>query len=125
MAPPQRVRSTAADHPTPLPAPSAHSTTNLIRPLPKCRERGQRSQVRRRQIAQSPVLGRLLSFVLCYSLFLKAVFQQDLDRAHAVAPADLLALRAAARLETNRQLENRVAGPEQLGGDLGLDVESV
>ena len=56
---------------------------------------------------------------------MKAVFEQDLDRAHAVAPADLLALRAAARLEADRQLENRMAGAQQLRGDLGLDVEAV
>src|SRR5688572_27386682 len=93
---------------------------------PTFRARFQMRQARWRSIAQSPVLSRLLlSFALCYSLFLKAVFQQYLDGAHAVAPADLLALRAAAWFETDRQLENRVAGPEQLGGDLGLDVESV
>ena len=56
---------------------------------------------------------------------LESVFQQHRDRVDAVAPADLLAACAAARIERDRPLDDAAALAQQLGRDLGLDVEAV
>src|SRR5262245_27080345 len=115
--------SSAAARRLQTPSPSGHSTTNPIRPRPTCRE------PRRQPQASPPRQWRRRALPL-RSLaeggsFRKTILEEDLNRAEAVAPADLLALRAAARLEADRQLEDRMAGAQQLGGNLRFDVETV
>ena len=51
--------------------------------------------------------------------------EQHRDYVNPVAPADFLAASAAARIERHRPLDDAAALAEKLGGDLGLDVETV
>src|SRR5687768_10698330 len=104
--------------------------TNRSRQRPTCRERPQKSATRSPQTMRSGAPPRRSPTQPWRNRsggrsFCESVLEQHLDGAHAVAPADLLALRAAARLEANRQFENRVTGAQQLRGDFGLDVETV
>src|SRR5262245_11466842 len=105
-----------------MPSPSARSTTNRIRPPTTFRARPRNRRAQSRQSARSRQRFRLAHSAASFS---EAVFEEDLNRAEAVAPADLLALRAAARLEANRQLMDRMPGAQQLRRNLRLDVEAV
>src|SRR5689334_10088221 len=93
--------------------PSTRSTMSLIRRPPTCRERCRTPLTPLRRRARR------------HGSFRKAVLDEDFDRAHAVTPADLLALRAAARVEVDGQLKNLMTGAQQLRGDFRLDVEPV
>src|SRR5688500_11345974 len=55
----------------------------------------------------------------------EALRHEHVERLDAVAPSDLLALTAAARLEAHRQLGHVVPRAQEAGGDLRLDVEAV
>ena len=105
--------------------PSARSRTNRIRRRPRCRgptptrrRHGERRSRPRARCARVDAAGASPPSA-------QAVLHQHGDGLHAVAPADLLALRAAARLEAHRPLDDAMAGAQQLGGDLRLDVEAV
>ena len=56
---------------------------------------------------------------------LKSVFQEDPNRVEAVAPADLFAARAVARIEFDWPLDDAASLAQQLRRDLRLDVEAV
>src|SRR5262245_9993957 len=103
-------------------SPSARSRTNPTRPPTTCRARRRRRRAR----GQPPVRSRQRLRLAHYAAsFPEAILEEDLNRAKAVTPADLLALGAAARLEPNRQLEDRVSGAQQLRRNLRFDVETV
>src|SRR5262245_39595166 len=72
-----------------------------------------------------PIAARTMVMGSATLSYEEPVLQQHLDGADAVAPADLLALRAAARLEPHRQFDDALARAQQFGGDLRLDVEAV
>src|SRR5215510_11564264 len=55
----------------------------------------------------------------------KPLLEQHFERPHAVAPADLLALRTGPRFEFHRQLMNAMPTAQHAGRDLRLDVETV